>query len=209
MHEVCIARFSFGYIYVKRLRLYIYIKIPRIARLAYGEQRSTVKGVGDRFRERPLHTSHVSVFIYKNTQNSKVSLWRTAGDRKGRGRPFQGMSPAYIARLRLYIYVKKVRIVRIPSCSQPYRQGMICKTSAAYIARLRLYIYKNTQNNKVNLWRTAGDRKGRGRPFQGTSPAYIARFRLYIYVKKVRIVRIPSCSQPYRQEMIRLYANSR
>ena len=118
-------------------------------------------------------------------------------------------SPAYIARLCLYIYVKKVRIVRIPSCSQPYRQEMICKTSPAYIARLRLYIYKNTQNNKVSLWRTAGDRKGRGRPFQGMSPAYIARFCLYIYVKKVRIVRIPSCSQPYRQEMIRLYANSR
>ena len=81
MHEVCIARFSFGYIYVKRLlhtshaSVFIYIKIPRIARLAYGEQRATVKGVGDRFRER----------------------------------------------LRLYIYVKKVRIVRIvriPSCSR-------------------------------------------------------------------------------------------
>ena len=120
----------------------------------------------------PAYIARLRLYIYKNTQNSKVSLWRTAVDRKGRGRPFQGTSPAYIA-------------------------------------RLRLYIYKNTQNSKVSLWRTAGDRKGRGRPFQGTSPAYIARFRLYIYVKKVRIVRIPSCSQPYRQEMIRLYANSR
>ena len=70
VHEVCIARFSFGYIYVKRplhtsrVSVFIYIKIPRIARLAYGEQRATVKGVGDRFRERLLHISHVSVFIY-------------------------------------------------------------------------------------------------------------------------------------------------
>ena len=101
------------------------------------------------------YIARLRLYIYKNTQNSKVSLWRTAGDRKGRGRPFQGTSPAYIARFRLYIYVKKVRIVRIPSCSQPCRQEMICKTSAAYIARLCLYIYNNTQNSKVSLWRTA------------------------------------------------------